>query len=138
MTRTLTPAGATSETQFTARRRRRTPAEMAAAAEEVKATMDAARAIQGAQLASEPVETPAPIAQLPDTYESPAIDGDFRADVIEFHQPIEIMGNRKTLNSQHSTMSRLADGSGDWLIQSKKTKHRYLLGGGNVKAVKLK
>lgn len=61
---------------------------------------------------------------------------EFQAHVIELHQPVEQMGNQRTLSTQNSEMVRLSNG--DWLVRSKKTKQEFLVGAGNVKAVKLK
>ena len=136
MTRTLVAAGDTSETQFVTRKRRRTKEEVEAAKAEVAAAL--ANAPQAVEQAEEIHPESIGAVRITDDHPLPPIDTNFQAHTIEFHQPVEIMANQKTLSASRSTMTRLADGTGDWLVQSKKTKNRYLLGAGNIKAVRLK
>lgn len=60
-----------------------------------------------------------------------------KARVIELHQPCELIGNAKTITTLKSEMVRLEDGSGDWLIKSKKTGRKFILGSGNMKLAEL-
>lgn len=138
MARTLASPDSIASTPFVPTRRRRTKEQMAEAAKEVAAIMaQAAQEVENAPKQPEIVVEPLAL-RIPDEIPSPPVDSEFQADVLEFHQPVELMGNQKTLSQQRSIMTRLSDGTGDWLIQSKKTKHRYLVSAGNVKAAKLK
>jgi hypothetical protein len=68
----------------------------------------------------------------------PILEGELFAETIELHQPSELIGNAKTLSAKNAILKRLADGTGDWHITSKKSNQSYILGAGNMKMARLK
>lgn len=134
MTRTLASPDSVASTPFIPRKRRRTKEEVAAAAKEVADILaNAPNEPEGIDIVPESIAL-----RIPDGTPSPEVNGEFQAQVIELGLPSELMGNKKTLSSSHATMTRINDGTGDWLIVAKKTKHRYILGAANFKTAKLK
>lgn len=138
MARTLASPDSIASTPFVPTRRRRTKEQMAEAAKEVAAIM--AQAAQEAGNAPEQPEIVVePLAlRIPDEIPSPQVDSEFQADTIELHTPVELMGSSRTITSKLSIMTRLSDGSGDWIIYSKKSKRSYLVSSGNIRAIRLK